>query len=177
MNTEMLRLQGSGHVNGTGQTFAQDGLIGNSGNNQLEGRGGGDALHGGAGNDTLIGGEGRDWLTGGLGADMFVFRSTAESGLGWVARDAVNGFEHKSDKINLFTINANALVGGNPAFDFIGAAGFSGLDAGSAGELRADTWRGGDFVLLEMDVDGDGSADAQIMVLGTNNMPTIDFVL
>lgn len=171
-NTEFLVLTGSADISGTGRA-AQEGLIGNSGNNQLSGRGGDDGLNGGAGNDRMIGGDGRDWMRGGDGADDFVFRSTAESGVGWAERDLIDGFEHGADVINLYSIDANTGAAGNQAFTFIGVAGFSG----QAGELRADTWRGGDFVLLEMDVNGDGWADMQIMVLGTSTMSANDFYL
>jgi hypothetical protein len=50
-NVENLTLQGSGNVNGTGNSLANV-LIGNSGNNTLAGMGGSDVIDGGAGIDT-----------------------------------------------------------------------------------------------------------------------------
>jgi Ca2+-binding RTX toxin-like protein len=69
---EKLTLQGSGNINGTGNSLNNT-ITGNSGNNTLNGGTGNDTLEGAAGNDMLIGGAGNDVLTGGIGADAFVF--------------------------------------------------------------------------------------------------------
>ena len=176
-NTEFLIFQGSAHLNGTGREAGQDALIGNSGDNQLDGLGQNDGINGGAGNDTLIGGEGRDWLCGGDGADTFVYRSSTESRIGWTERDMVDGFEHGLDTIHLYDIDANTLVSGDQAFRFIGTDSFTGQGSASAGELRAYSWNGGDFILIEADVNGDGAADMQILVQGTNTLSAADFIL
>ena len=52
-NVEILRLTGTGNLNGTGNTLANT-LIGTSGNNTLNGGGGADTLIGGVGNDVYI---------------------------------------------------------------------------------------------------------------------------
>jgi len=176
LNTEILRLQGSANLNGTGKSAAPDALIGNAGNNQLDGLGGSDRMNGGAGNDTLIGGNGQDWLVGEAGADVFVYRSTAESGVGGAECDLINGFDRGADKISLSQIDANTLVAGDQAFRFIGNAGFSGLGVASAGEMRAING-GGNFVMIEMDTNGNGWADMQIFVRGTYAVTASDFIL
>jgi Ca2+-binding RTX toxin-like protein len=75
---EILQLQGSVNLNGTGNTL-NNRVTGNSGSNRLTGAGGNDTLVGGLGNDTLIGGSGKDALTGGGGADTFTYSSFTDS--------------------------------------------------------------------------------------------------
>ena len=176
-NTEVLILQGTQDLTGTGQATARDAVIGNSGGNLLDGLGGNDGINGWSGNDTLIGGEGRDWLSGGEGADVFVYRSTADSGLGRGQRDLIDGFEQGQDVIHLYNVDANTLVSGNQTFTFIGTDGFGGQGAASAGELRTQTFANGRFVLLEMDANGDGWVDMQIMVWGATTLSADDLVL
>lgn len=67
-NLENLELQGSAHLRGAGNQFANK-LTGNAGNNTLDGGTAADTLLGGAGNDILIGGSGSDRLEGGIGSD------------------------------------------------------------------------------------------------------------
>jgi Ca2+-binding RTX toxin-like protein len=52
-NVETLVLQGSGNINGTGNTLA-NAIFGNSGVNTLDGGGGGDTLSGSTGNDVFV---------------------------------------------------------------------------------------------------------------------------
>jgi Ca2+-binding RTX toxin-like protein len=156
-------------------------LVGNSGNNVLNGGdgndyivggAGNDTLSGGAGNDTLIGGAGSDILNGGTGNDRFDFDLVSDSPAGPALRDSiVGGFAHGFDLIDLATIDANTLVGGNQAFSFIGSAAFSGV----AGQLRYTNYSGN--VIIDADVNGDSLADMQILVAGTNFMAGTDFIL
>jgi Ca2+-binding RTX toxin-like protein len=179
-NIERLELQGSGNLNGTGNTLNNT-LVGNSGANSLSGGdgndyivggAGNDTLNGGAGNDTLIGGAGRDSLNGGAGNDRFDFDLVSDSPAGPALRDSmVGGFSHGSDLIDLATIDANTLVGGNQAFSFIGSAAFSGV----AGQLRYTNYSGN--VIIDADVNGDSVADMQILVAGTTLMAGTDFIL
>jgi Ca2+-binding RTX toxin-like protein len=179
-NIERLELQGSGNLNGTGNTLNNT-LVGNSGNNSLNGGAGNDyitggsgndALNGGDGNDTLIGGAGRDILIGGAGTDTFDFNLVSESPAGAASRDSINGgFSHGADRIDLATIDANSLVAGNQAFSFIGSATFSGV----AGQLRYTNYSGN--VIIDADVNGDSIADMQILVAGTSFMTGTDFIL
>ena len=169
---EILRLQGTANINGTGG-FAPEALVGNVGNNVLDGGGGNDVLNGKDGDDTLTGGLGADSLVGEAGADVFDFNNINESRPGQASRDFINGFVRGEDLIDLSEIDANSLTGANDAFDFIGNAAFSG----TAGELRYFTFSGGNFNIVEADVNGDGIADMQIFVNLTNFMTGTDFVL
>jgi Ca2+-binding RTX toxin-like protein len=179
-NVERLELQGSSNLNGTGNSLNNT-LVGNAGNNSLSGGDGNDYIVGGAGNDTLTGGVGNDTLigggssdslNGGAGNDRFDFDLVSHSPAGPALRDSiVGGFSHGSDLIDLATIDANTLVGGNQAFSFIGSAAFSGV----AGQLRYSNYNGN--VVIDADVNGDSTADMQILVAGTNFMTGTDFIL
>jgi Ca2+-binding RTX toxin-like protein len=179
-NIERLELQGPSNLNGTGNALNNT-LVGNSGNNSLNGGdgndyivggAGNDTLTGGVGNDTLIGGAGGDILNGGAGNDRFDFDLVSDSPAGPALRDSiVGGFSHGSDRIDLATIDANTLVAGNQAFSFIGSAAFSGV----AGQLRYTNYSGN--VIIDADVNGDSTADMQILVAGTTFMTGTDFIL
>jgi len=70
-NVEVLQLQGTGNVDGIGNTLG-NAISGNDGNNKLYGVAGDDNLDGGNGDDTLAGGIGNDVLNGGAGADRMI---------------------------------------------------------------------------------------------------------
>lgn len=53
-DVEKLILQGSGNINGTGNPFKDDEIVGNTGNNILNGLSGNDRLEGGKGDDTYV---------------------------------------------------------------------------------------------------------------------------
>jgi Ca2+-binding RTX toxin-like protein len=178
-DVERLELQGSGNLNGTGNTLANT-LVGNSGVNIMNGGdgndyiitgAGNDTLNGGNHNDTLVGGAGVDAMNGGAGNDTFLYQLLSDTGVGPANRDTINGFVHGQDRINLAALDANTGVGGNQAFSFIGAAGFSGV----AGQLRYSAF--GNTCLVDGDVNGDSVADFQIAVAGTNFMTGTDFVV
>jgi len=169
---EMLRLQGSADIDGTG-TAGADALVGNPGNNILTGGDGNDVLTAKDGDDRLIGGLGSDQLVGNAGADVFVFRDVTESLPGQANRDFINGFVHGEDMIDLSGIDADSTASGDQAFRFIDDDPFSG----SPGELRHFTFSGGNYNIVEGDVDGDGRADFQIFVNQTPFMIEADFIL
>jgi Ca2+-binding RTX toxin-like protein len=161
-NVERLELQGTGNLNGTGNTVNNT-LVGNAGNN---------LLNGGAGDDYMVGGAGNDTLSGGTGNDVFDFDFVHDSPAGPALRDSIlGGFSHGFDRIDLATIDANTLIAGNQAFSFIGAAAFSGV----AGQLRYTNYSGN--VIIDADVNGDSTADMQILVAGTHWMTGTDFVV
>jgi Ca2+-binding RTX toxin-like protein len=143
-----------------GSEFA-DALFGTHGENRLRGLGG---------DDLLTGRKGRDVLYGDAGADRFDFNSIAESKVG-ANRDVIKDF-HRSqgDQIDLSTIDANTQRSGAQAFTFIGAQGFHDRP----GELHVIRVSGQNRV--EGDVNGDGSADFQITVLG-GSLERGDFLL
>ena len=163
-NVEALDYTGTQSFRGTGNAL----------DNTISGGAAVDVLDGGAGNDTLIGEQGRDVLTGGLGsdiltggadADRFVFRTAAE------ASDTITDFVHLVDDVDLRLIDANAALGNDQAFSFIGTAGFGG----TAGQLRFDLTSDGAHV--QGDVNGDGLADFDIFLAGVTALSASDFIL
>ena len=144
-------------------------ILGFGGDDRIFGFDGNDELFGQQGNDLLAGGVGADALTGGAGADVFDFNHISESTS--AARDTVRDFSAAAgDIIDLSGIDANSAVAGNQAFTFVGSAAF-----GSAGDLRFVTNGTDGFVIG--DVDGNGSIDLNILLLGVTSMGLGDFVL
>ncbi len=137
-----------------------DTLMGMAGNDSLRGGNGNDNLQGGDGVDTLIGGLGVDTLTGDLAAyrqDIFVFESIADSGVGSGLRDVILDYG-SGDLLDLRLIDANAGLAGDQAFTWIGTGAFT-----AAGQVRYQL--NGLSVIVELNVDGSLSADAQIELL------------
>jgi len=145
-------------------------FIGSSSPNTITSGIGDDVLSGGYGNDTLIGKEGFDTLTGGAGGDHYVFLALADSTV--ANPDLITDFSAgtAAEKIDLSAIDAIA-GGGDDAFTFIGTAAFSG----TAGELRYSV--GATERLVEVDVDGDASADLAIRLTGTGALASSNFIL
>ena len=142
-------------VGGTGK----DTLLGGSGNDLLDGGDDNDSLAGGAGNDILIGGEGRDQLTGGAGADVFRFLAPTEMGFGG-----------GSDTIEDFTTGLDRLDFSGLGLHFAGMA-----FTGAANELIYTVTSGDATVWL--DVNGDGTADFSLRLLGVRSLSAGDFIL
>jgi hypothetical protein len=145
--------------------FGNDTMDGGSGDDALEGGDGNDVLRGRAGEDELAGGLGRDYLTGGEGADIFVFRTTAQAGIG-AQRDQVLDFQQGIDQINV--VNMSGSV-----FEFIGTAAFA--PSGNP-ELRLIETATGSTI-VQFDTDGDGAADAEIRVANVTGLTELDFAL
>lgn len=149
-------------------------LSGNGGNDRLNGAGGNDTLNGGEGNDTilggtgqdsLLGGNGRDILSGGADADDFVFLSAADLGIG-ANRDQIMDFQQGLDQIDIAAVSPGV-------FDFRGTAPFA--PSGNP-ELRLfETGTGS--TIVQFDVDGDGTIDAELRVAGVTGLTAADFVL
>jgi len=171
VNLEILRLLGSDDLRGTGND-APGTLVGNGGANVLSGRGGDDQINGNGGDDRLIGGVGRDTLVGGSGADTFVFTTIADSRAGRETRDFINGFERGTDRIDISTLDGNPFLHGIQDWTFIGDQSFDG----EVGQLRYFTFNGGNYNIVEADLNGDGAANLQIFVNGTHWMTGSDFV-
>lgn len=151
-----------------GETEA-DRLEGGAGQDRLDGGNGEDVLLGGSGEDTLIGRAGFDTLFGGTGTDDFVFRNVAEIGTALGLQDIIHDFEVGQDVLDLSLLDANALVAGNQAFTFIGAAAFGGITA----QLRYSTANG----RLQGDVNGDGIADFSLLLSNRAALTVDDIVL
>jgi Ca2+-binding RTX toxin-like protein len=151
----------SGFENALGSAFA-DTLIGSDGNN---------TLNGGAGNDRLQGGRGTDKLIGDAGSDTFVFTSLLDSGTG-SARDLVHQFSQaEGDRIDVSAIATGHASG---AFHLT-ASGGTGAFTGSAGELRY--FKSGSLTIIQLDSNGDGSADSEIGLSGNYTLTSVDFIL
>jgi Ca2+-binding RTX toxin-like protein len=174
-NVEILKLQGSEDINGTGN-HAPEILIGNSGSNVMSGGGGNDMINSMSGNDTIIGGSGQDTIIGGGGRDTFVYVSILDSHAGAETRDLINGFVHGIDLIDLSKIDANPYIDGDQAFIFLGTGAFDGTGHSSAGQLRYQNY-GADWNILSADWNGDGIAEMEIFINRTNFMTGTDFIL
>lgn len=149
-----------------------DRLLGGAGRDVLQGAKGSDTLLGGRGNDvlnggrvkdTLTGGAGFDTLTGGHGADAFVYRSAQDAPVA-DRTERITDFDSGVDRIDL-----SALSGPKLALTL-------GGDLGGGGPGVATTLVGSD-TRVTVDIDGDGSADMQIMVLNVQTLLAQDFIL
>jgi serralysin len=155
---ENLTLTGVLSINGTGNALNNI-LIGNAGNN---------ILSGGAGNDILIGGGGADTLTGGAGNDIFVLQALGDSGTTTATRDTITDFTHGQDHISLSALDAKISGGGTASW--LGSAAF-GHVAGQVHEIISGT-----NTVVEGDLNGDGVADYQILLIGHPTLSATDFI-
>lgn len=144
-----------------------DTISGDDGNDWLEGGDNNDVMSGGAGNDTIVGGLGADRLSGNAGADVFVFTAISDSAV--TARDQISGFTTGVDRIDLSAIDANVASLANNAFVRVGA--FTGV----AGQMIVRVAGGNGFI--EGDVDGNGTADFSIQVIGVTSFEVADIIL
>jgi Ca2+-binding RTX toxin-like protein len=144
---------------GAEESMAFNGSAETNGMFRLFGGAGNDVLTGGAGNDLISGGRRGDTLTGGGGNDVFRYSSTADSNS--TERDGIQDF-NAGDLIDLSRIDANELIDGNQAFDFVGNAAFSN----KAGELRFENISlGGPVWLVQGDTNGDGVSDFEVVLV------------
>ena len=148
-----------------------DTLQGLGGNDTVRGAGGRDTIDGGAGEDLIDGGAGKDTLTGDSSRDVFQFRD-GDFGATRALADVITDFSQAAgEKIQLALADANAGVGGDQAFTWIGNGAFTG----AAGQLRYAQQGGNTYV--EGDTDGDGAADVVIALTGVIDLVAADFVL
>ncbi|WP_109116729.1 calcium-binding protein [Azospirillum sp. TSO22-1] len=154
-----------------------DWVTGNAGNDVVYGGFGIDTLNGADGNDTLDGGPdadlvigdgGLDHLTGGEGADRFDFNRVSDSRAG-AEHDLIEDFGiGTGDRFDVAGIDAKSGSGAaNDAFTYIGDEAFHGR----AGELR---YAGG---LVQADVNGDGTADFEVEIVGAPALDVDHFIL
>lgn len=138
----------------------------------VRGKSADDIIIGNAQNNVLQGGGGMDALRGGRGADRFVFTDPTEARISLSRAEIIEDFSRRQgDKIDLSQIDARTGPG-NQAFTFIGDEDFSGR----RGELRF-TQNSSDDLLVQGDVNGDGSADFQFLVAGVASLLASDFLL
>ncbi|WP_342238053.1 calcium-binding protein [Inquilinus sp. OTU3971] len=146
-------------------------LSGSQGSDSLYGNAGANVLQGWNGGDSLVGGAGKDTLTGGAGGDRYYFTALADSVVGANA-DVITDFSHaQGDRIDLAAIDARFTVANNQAFSFIGTAAFTGV----AGQLHY--WHDSGRTIVSGDVNGNRTADFNIVLTGTINLVAADFVL
>jgi Ca2+-binding RTX toxin-like protein len=155
------------------QLVSVESIVGSKYGDRLAGDQGANTLSGGAGNDTLIGRGGADYLIGGAWADTFVFAAATDiGGVGGATSDVVADFAN-GDRLDFTAIDANASSVTNDAFTFIGAAGFTRHE----GELRYEVDAATAQTYVQGDLNGDGSADFQLTLLGARSLTSADLLL
>ena len=127
-----------------------DTLNGGDGDDRIQGDDGNDTIDGGAGADTIFGGNGNDTITGGAGADILRGNAGSDTFV-FAAGDSLVG---EADTINDFASDDTIEIAGHT---FVDTNAFSG--SGSF-EVRYESSAAGTFI--EMDRDGDGTADERI---------------
>ena len=142
---------------------ARDTLLGEDGGDVLKGGGAKDTLKGGKGTDTLIGGAGFDRLFGGAGRDDFVYNSASDAGIGSDI-ERIRKFVVGKDDIDF-----SALTGA--PLDLVLNGNLTGTSASVATRNEAADTR------VRVDLDGDGTADMQILIVGVQGLGAGEFIL
>lgn len=155
------------HDSGNDTFISVENVTGGSSSDHLTGSSVFNTIIGGAGNDFITGGGSHDTLFGGTGADTFIYNALSDS-IG-ASRDRISDFTSQ-DTFDLSAIDANSTVAGDQAFDYIGAAHFSGV----AGQL--DISHVGANTYLQGDVNGDKVKDFQIQILGNVSVTDANLV-
>lgn len=124
-----------------------------------------DVINGGDGNDKISGFGGADILTGGSGADQFRLLSRNDSGIGSAA-DHITDFAIGTDFLDFRLLDIDPVAAGvqSPGFSFIGNNAFS---HNNTAEIRFEN--SGSDLLVQVDVDGNGSTDMEIVLQGLAN--------
>ena len=135
----------------------------NSGDSNDQVRGGAlnDQINGGNGNDKIIGFTGADTLTGGAGADQFRYLFASDSTVG--ARDHITDFLAGTDKFNFSLLDADPVAAGRQALTFIDTLAFS-----ATGTAQVRYGVSGADLLVQVDLDGNGTADMEIVLDGAS---------
>lgn len=158
---EELRLNGTGNLNGFGNSIANT-IYGNTGANELYGYNGNDAIDGSLGNDELYGGAGNDVLTGGEGNDRLVGSSGRDTASFANAAAAIT--------VNLGLANSQNTggAGTDTLIDMENAVGslFNDSITGTDGDNTIEGGAGNDVLsgLLGIDTVSYASADAGVTV-------------
>lgn len=143
------------------------------GNDQVRGGLQIDTISGGDGNDKIIGFYGADVLTGGAGADQFRYLFADDSRTG-AAADRITDFLSGTDRLNFALLDADPVAAGRQALSYIDTAAFT---ATGAAQVRYGV--SGADLLVQVDLDGNGTADMEIVLLGagTQTLTSGDFML
>jgi Ca2+-binding RTX toxin-like protein len=167
-------------INGTGfsdsikiNTATAATVLGGDGNDQIRGSALADIINGGAGADKIIGFTGADVITGGTGSDQFRYLFAGDSGVG-AGADRITDYTIGGDRLNFALIDANAATAGDQAFNFVGTAAFANTGIGQIRYTNSGT-----DLLVQVDVNGDGVADMEIILQGLNGstLTAADFIL
>jgi len=134
-----------------------------------------DTIDGGADNDKITGWGGADVLTGGSGSDQFRYFYATDSGLG-AASDRITDFIIGSDVIDLRLLDKDLVTPDiqNYALSFIGTSAFGNT---GAGQIRYTT--SGADMLVQFDLDGNGSSDMEVILQGLSGqtLSASDFII
>ena len=137
-------------------------LVGNEFNNTIVGNSNNNTIVGSPANDGG-GYDGLDTMTGLRGGDVFVWTSTAESGVAGNEADVITDFNRaEGDLIAVNSIDADVTVAGNQAFTFIGTSPFT-----APGQISFFTTATDTFVLFN--TDGDANQEMTIRLNGAHN--------
>lgn len=169
--------------------------IGTSGNDGIVGSGGHDIISGGYGADWLAGaplapnwsapnsfrdlaffglpGAPAQWkgLVGG-GRDTFVYVRADSSLSSPERRDVITDFA-ADDRIDLSRVDADSRRAGLQSFSWIGSRAFYG----EAGQLRLEQNRWQTNALLQGDLDGNGTSDFEVMLMGPVQFSASNLIL
>ncbi len=150
----------AGEISGT--------VFGTSGADLLTGGKLPDTLSGGAGNDRLAGGLGQDSLTGGLGNDTFAFAAVKDSSV--AHPDRITDFTPGEDQVDLSAIDADSKTSGHQTFHFGATPGHTGHIVAHFDSVHGRT-------VVDLYVNNDSKADAEIWLSGNHALGAGDFVL
>jgi Ca2+-binding RTX toxin-like protein len=137
-------------------------INGGVGRDFIRGGNGVDTIDGGADNDKITGWGGADILTGGSGSDQFRYFYATDSGTG-AAADRITDFTIGSDVIDLRLLDKDLVTPDiqNYTLSFVGSSAFG---AGGAGQIRYAA--SGADMLVQLDLDGNGTSDMEIVLQG-----------
>lgn len=142
---------------------AGDTLTGTTGANRIEGAAGNDSISGLAGTDVLVGNAGLDTIDCGSetsnSPDTVVYLSAGDSPVG-TTRDQILNFK-SGDLINLSAIDPNTALAGDQAFLFK-----------STTPTAYSVWYlvSGTDIIVKGDINGDTTADFEILIKGTTSI-------
>ncbi len=146
-----------------------DTLTGTAIGNRISGAAGNDAMFGLVGADVLIGDVGLDKIDCGADSDIdtVAYAATNETPVG-INRDQISNFKIVNDKIDVSVIDANSSVSGNQAFTF------------NTTTAKANSiWYAisGSDIIVRGDVNGNTTADFEILVKGVTSVSAANFNL
>jgi Ca2+-binding RTX toxin-like protein len=148
-----------------------DTLLGGDGGDILRGGAGNDSLDGGAQNDTLHGNADVDTMAGGAGADFFYFNGVGQSSTTAGSLDRITDWDGTQDRLWFVTTAGTFNTGENVTYGSESTATDYATALASAnttldGVTDVVAVQIGSDVVVFADVDGDGSADNAVALVG-----------